>query len=171
MSRRELRRIHGIDAGAHLLVERPRLFDVFGGDVRRGEPDGHGFQDGDGLDRLGVAIEVDAGDGGADVARVRDVALGLESADGFAHRDDADVHLAGEVLDDEAFARHTMAVEHALADVRVGAVGFRSRRSWAGFDITHGFLDRLHASESLSCISEAPCGVIIYDVRNRRHQG
>ena len=73
--------------------------------MRRGQTDGRALEHGDGLDRLGVVIEVDAGDGGPDVAGVHHEALGLEPADGLAHRNDARVDVTGDLLDHETGAR------------------------------------------------------------------
>ena len=137
---------------AHLLVQRPRVLDVFRRDVRCRQTDGDAFEHGECLDGLGVPVEVDAGDRGADVAGVRDVALRLEPPDRLTHRDDTDVHLSCEVLDDEPFTGRALAVEHTLTDEGVGAVGLRSRCTGSrfGLEFRQAFLDRLHASESLS---------------------
>ena len=174
---RELGRVELDERVAQPVVDLAGATQVGGREVRHGEAEGDAFEHGHGFDRLGVAVEVDRRDGGADVAGERDVAVGLEAPDRLAHRDHAHAELAGEALDHQPVAGVVLAVEDRPQDRLVGVVGLGGRGAWPAAAGCRGRRSASHRHRLLQeyrvglpitvCAvpSMRPQGRIIYDLR------
>jgi hypothetical protein len=116
--------VERLERVVHLAVDRARLRDVGGGEVRSAQRGGVALEHRERAQGLHPAGLVERGDLRALVALIDDPALGLEPPDRLAHRHRADGEVARQRVDHQPLPGAVGAVEDARAQDRVGALLF-----------------------------------------------